>query len=350
MSVSHQCNPWTWRPSKVSWYQQLSHLISFWYPQEVLGLDRLGLLDRLTDAVSHQEDWVLHPCINPLTLPYEGQRLQRDFQLAIWIAAHTEDPLGVVHVPHTLWAWSPNGGEPILSGDYDLRELGAAVANHQWPCAIALDVWCDSIGFPFPESWAARADISDEEKQMLQGEIALFLRTICFAEDTLVDCMQWATSVTQVVIPLYRQGDNSFRSGSQDNLPGLIYADIGGGVELLEALVHESAHRHLFLAECDHPLVDPNHQGRYVSPLRPEPRPLRGILLAYHALAYICALYVDCIDKKINATAYCVQELSALQMKLEQAEQTLASNQQFLTDSGKKFFDLTREVACYGRS
>jgi HEXXH motif-containing protein len=61
----------------------------------------------------------------------------------------------------------------------------------------------------------------------------------------------------------------------------------------LESIVHESAHLHLYMALAQEPLIDPDHDGHYKSPLRPDPRPLRGILLAYHALAYIAALFAD---------------------------------------------------------
>jgi HEXXH motif-containing protein len=120
-------------------------------------------------------------------------------------------------------------------------------------------------------------------------------------------------------------------------------------VFVLEALVHESAHHHLCLAEMESLLVDPKHDGTYPSPLRPEPRPLRGILLAYHALAYICALYVEArACGFIPRDAY-RSEADDLQSKLDAAESTLCSSRQFLTESGDQFFSETMNVAAHGR-
>jgi HEXXH motif-containing protein len=133
-------------------------------------------------------------------------------------------------------------------------------------------------------------------------------------------------------------------------LPGVVTLDIDiDSVFLLEALVHESAYHHLFIEEAASPLVHPRHHGTYHSPLRPEPRPLRGILLAYHALAYICAFYTDAHINGLVPTGSYSAEIHDTVSKLAEAESTLMANRQFLTDRGNEFIDKTTDVVECGR-
>lgn len=346
-------HPWAWQPIKAPAYQKLKDLVIKWQPAEVLQLDSARLHSCLLEAAESQENWLLHPCIHPLTLQSQP-RIQSDFQLAIWIAAHVDAPLGRVYVPYPLWAWGLNGGKRVDSGFHVLQELGVGLANQPENCAIALDVWSDSIGFPFPDSlypdewcWAANETLSDQQQQRLQQEIVVFLNAMHLLTTRLPECADWVTSITQVVIPFHRQVGNSFKSSSNVGLPGVVFFDLHGGeMQILEALVHESAHLHFCVAEAGGLLVDPNHHGKYKSALRKEPRPLRGIYLAYHALAYMCALYTECLNRGI-ITGY-EEELQSLRAKRDESEHTLACNQQFLTECGIEFFEQTRQVSSYG--
>jgi HEXXH motif-containing protein len=151
--------------------------------------------------------------------------------------------------------------------------------------------------------------------------------------------------MTQVAVPLRRIQSRYSKSFSCRQLPGVVFLTIHDEVQVLEALVHETAHHYLFLAEMREPLVDPSHLSTYPSPLRSDPRPLLGVLLAYHALAYICAFYVDALRHSLTTSSRCEQELQSARKQLHEAEHTLVSSRRFFTDTGQEFLDLTMQVS-----
>jgi HEXXH motif-containing protein len=342
--------PWGWWPAQHAWFEALHERAAAWRPGEGAELDRDAIVHALLEAVDAQASWLVHPCVSALTWDLPERRLHRDVQLAIWEAAHVDAPLGALRLEDDMWLWAADGGRSVPRGTHDLADLAAHVREAEQPVSIALDVWCDSIGVALPGSWAEGDPPTSEQQDQLQREINLFLRTIGTADGAFPACMTWLAQVTRVAVPLVGAGDGTFRSGCEEAVPGLVYLDVAGGdLQIMEALVHESAHRHLFMAEMAGPLVDPEHTGRYLSPLRPDPRPLRGILLAYHALAYICALYADVAASRSTSSALLERELEALLPKLDGAEVTLGGAREHLTTAGSGFFDRTREVAAYGR-
>lgn len=336
---------WEWRPAKAAWYSRLQDGIASWTPHPSLSVDGSGLRQALADAVERGDDWLYHPCLNAITLEDADGRVQRDCQLAYWVAAHVPDCTGSIRFPRPLSLWSAAGSISVDEGTYALRSLIERSLTASWPYAITIDVWCHSIGFALPDSWAAsRPD--GKECLRLQSEVSKSIEIIDLAARKLDGCISWASDVTRVFIPLRSQGADFFRSGSNPNIAGLVFADqFGGFVQLMEALVHESAHLHLNVAEAEGPLVDPDHQGRYASPLRPEPRPLRGILLAYHAIAYICAFYDEVISAGMSEARTCLPELPRMQEKLAAAGEVLKQNSRHFTPAGLRFLERTAEVA-----
>jgi HEXXH motif-containing protein len=56
-------------------------------------------------------------------------------------------------------------------------------------------------------------------------------------------------------------------------------------LDMMAALLHETAHQLLFGLSLDQPVVENDVEERYASPLRPDPRPMDGI---FHA-TFVCA-------------------------------------------------------------
>jgi HEXXH motif-containing protein len=112
-------------------------------------------------------------------------------------------------------------------------------------------------------------------------------------------------------------------------------------------LVHETAHHLLYVTEAAGPLIDPEEGRLFTSPLRHDPRPLRGILLAYHALAFICAFYSDLEQSLIGKEIIDRTDVANLQRLTYEAESTLLSASSSLTSQGAIFFDRTREIVGY---
>jgi HEXXH motif-containing protein len=343
----------TWTPPAPvagAWYDALARAIGTWEPDPCLELDRGRIAARLTDACDGAEPWLYHPCASALTFASDG-RQQQDFQLAVWTAAHSTASLGAVSAPRVLWAWARDGGAPVPAGRHDLDAIAAPVAAATAPGLTALDVWCDSIGFAHRHSWAASPPADPEAAAALEAQIVRFLQVLDLGERVLGDCMRWVATVTSVVVPLRGAPDDEFRSVSSPDLPGLVALDVKpAAILVLEALVHESAHHHLYRAEAAGPLVDPAHTGAYRSPLRRDPRPLRGILLAYHALVYIGALYADALDVGALDDEIGSDDVDHLQTLRDDAAITLLANRRHLTDAGNELLDTTMEVADRGRA
>lgn len=287
---------------------------------------------------------MFHPCVAPLLDQASGRRLERDLQLALWVETHA-GPTGLkVRVPHDLEVWTPDGGTRVAAGTYGLAEAAAATQT-DWPWPLALDIWCQLLPSPAEDGWPQVRPLDDESAALLESDVRLFLRTIASGQRFLGPTLDWLTAVTSVVVP-QRARDGRWRSGSQVDLPGAVYTDLLAGMQILEGLVHESAHLHLFVAEAAEPLVQPGHNGRYPSPLRPDLRPLRGVLLAYHALAYICAFYTDAMNNDL-AASHASAVLPGNREKLAAAEHTLLEAQQYLTESGRQFLERTIQVGRY---
>ena len=82
------------------------------------------------------------------------------------------------------------------------------------------------------------------------------------------------------------------RSASYRESIGAIYITLHPNVmTLAEAVIHEFSHNKLHaLFELD-PVIENDAAARFASPVRPDPRPLRGVLLALHAFLPVARLY-----------------------------------------------------------
>lgn len=82
------------------------------------------------------------------------------------------------------------------------------------------------------------------------------------------------------------------RSASYRESIGAIYITLHPNVmTLAEAVIHEFSHNKLHaLFEID-PVIENDAAARFTSPVRPDPRPLRGVLLAVHAFLPVARLY-----------------------------------------------------------
>lgn len=93
--------------------------------------------------------------------------------------------------------------------------------------------------------------------------------------------------------------DQKHLSASYLEAMGLVYLTLHPNVmTLAEALVHEYQHNKLnLLLGLDAVLLN-GEEARYSSPVRPDPRPLRGVLLAVHAFQPIALMYERMIENK----------------------------------------------------
>jgi hypothetical protein len=338
-------NPWSTRSPAGGWFRAAREAAERWRPSPPFEALETTLQESLCIAARAEAPWLFHPSLNAITFPSNGRRLEREFVLAVWTATNKPNVSGQVDLPCPLVAWNRDGGSSIPSGTYDLGQLGVHARATEWPFRIALDVWCHSFGFPYVGSWAGvSAGERMERAGELEVDIRCFMRAMALLESHLPACSDWVSSVTQVAIPLCSDRTGFFHSTSSPDLPGVVLIDLfGGELQILEALVHETAHLHLYRHEAYGPLVAPGHTRTYGSPLRPEPRPLRGIFLAYHALAYICALYKD--GTQVGLVDHDDPDIPNLLAKMNDAEATLLTHKEFLTNNGRDLLAETTQVA-----
>ena len=269
----------------------------------------------------------------------------RDLTLAAWASAGTQTDLGTVELTEQVVLWSGAGDQVVDAGRHELSTLGALIAEPP-PVPLGLDLWCRATGVVTPGSWPAlpSSTIAEREPE-IEASIGRYLRTIAVLANRCPDLMSWITSATTVVRPLAPVPDVA-RSSHDPEIPGLIAADISSGPALtIELVVHETAHLHLRMAQAAANLVDPAHNGRYQSSLRADPRPLLGILLAYHALAYVCVALAEAARVGIIAPEVREATVTDLGRRRDDAREVLQSAHSYLTDAGVDFVLRTDHVA-----
>jgi HEXXH motif-containing protein len=249
-----------------------------------------------------------------------------------------------VELTEQVVLWSGAGDQTVDAGHHELSTLGALIAEPP-PVPLGLDLWCRTTGVVTPGSWSALPSSAIAEREPeIEASIGRYLRMIAVLADRCPDIMSWITSATTVVRPLVPVPDAA-RSSHDPQIPGLIEADISSGPALtIELLVHETAHRHLRHAQAAADLVDPAHQGRYRSSLRADPRPLLGILLAYHALAYVCVALAEAARANIIAPEVGEATVTDLRCLRDDAREVLQSARSHLTNAGADFVLRTDHV------
>lgn len=81
-------------------------------------------------------------------------------------------------------------------------------------------------------------------------------------------------------------------SASYREALGLVYLSLHPDpLTMTEAVVHEAQHQKLNAVLASDPLLENDPDERYPSPVRPDPRPIFGVLLAVHAFVPVAVLY-----------------------------------------------------------
>ncbi|MCA9705834.1 MAG: hypothetical protein KDK70_08305 [Myxococcales bacterium] len=102
--------------------------------------------------------------------------------------------------------------------------------------------------------------------------------------------------VLQRVVPVGWDA-HQHRSATVQEALGTVYLSLHPNpMTMVEALVHEVSHNKIAaLLELD-PVLHDAHVPIHASPVRPDPRPLHGVLLAVHAFLPVAALYAAMIE------------------------------------------------------
>ena len=116
---------------------------------------------------------------------------------------------------------------------------------------------------------------------------------------------------------------------------------------MAEAIVHEVSHNKLnALLEID-PIILNGRDERYVSPVRPDPRPIHGVLLAVHAFLPVARLYERMLEEG-DASAEVEHHLARVRKLNAQGAEVLFERGR-PTAIGRGVFDeIEREIARAG--
>ncbi|MBW2463576.1 MAG: hypothetical protein JRH11_18135 [Deltaproteobacteria bacterium] len=173
----------------------------------------------------------------------------------------------------SLWqAYVPVGEECHLAL-FDNNPLALDEA-HPDKDGNALDLGGRSV-----ESWVAALreafGLIEEHLPTLYGELALYI---------------------QQLVPV-GVDDHAHLSASYQEAIGTIYLSLHPRVmTMAEAVIHEFSHNKLnALFEVD-PVLENAFSPLFASPVRPDPRPLHGVLLAVHAFVPVARLYERMIE------------------------------------------------------
>ncbi|MFN8643475.1 MAG: HEXXH motif-containing putative peptide modification protein [Candidatus Binatia bacterium] len=135
--------------------------------------------------------------------------------------------------------------------------------------------------------------------------------------------------------------DHRHLSASYREAVGTVYLTLHPNVmTMTEAVIHEFQHNKLNVAAYSAEFLTNAFHPRYKSPVRPDPRPLWGILLAVHAFLPVAELYRRMRDggHAVAASAEFERRLYDIDLKNHEGMEMLRAHAQ-LTPSGRAMFD-----------
>lgn len=132
----------------------------------------------------------------------------------------------------------------------------------------------------------------------------------------------WIDHVLRYLAPI-RVNPGLLTSKSRYFEPGVLYIACIEQPELVaEMIVHEVSHQYLNIVQRLSPLDDGSDDTLYYSPFRLEPRPIKGIVTAYHAAGNMLLFFRECNKDSYDKNDYFLtaeQELVPQVLKLETA-------------------------------
>lgn len=149
-----------------------------------------------------------------------------------------------------------------------------------------------------------------------------------FAEMTLL--LRW-------VVPTGAHAERQLSASYREYVGALYLTLHPEPLSTAEALIHEFQHNKLNLCAQHYDLIENAYSPLYPSPIRPDPRPLMGVLLAAHAFVPVAELYRRLLALEPSA-APLTRRLSEVIAANDEALRTLGAHARF-TPAGEHVFD-----------
>lgn len=120
----------------------------------------------------------------------------------------------------------------------------------------------------------------------------------------------------QEIVPVGYDAERHYSASYQEAV-GMIYMTLHPNpLVMAEALIHEFQHNKLYLASYWDPVLNNAFHPLYGSPVRPDPRPLWGVLLALHAFLPVAAFY-----RRLRKAGHSVSRTPEFERRLAQIDE-----------------------------
>jgi len=175
------------------------------------------------------------------------------------------------------------------------------------------------------------------------------VRSVRQAEGVLGDiwpeALEWAETLIPAFVDLGTPPDNIRLSSSYESSSPVFLSRVENHFLHAEDMIHETQHQRLFLfAGSPHFKSWQDLRQVYVSPYRPDPRHLRGVIIGIHAFLAVNELRRRMIERK-QASQSVILQMAELHFENLFAFRTILEHEE-LSESGKGLFEqMARTIA-----
>lgn len=135
----------------------------------------------------------------------------------------------------------------------------------------------------------------------------------------------WVQRVVRYIIPTQSSHVKIIESGSSNRRPGVLNISFPAKpAACAEMLVHEASHQYLYLLERLGPVEDGSDPNLYFSPIKQCGRPIRAILLAFHAFANVLLFYRMCRESDLSDGGYWATQEAQLRPQVDELAKALS--------------------------
>lgn len=335
-------SPWNWRPSKDSWYERIEESSSDWNSGHLSKSLLSKVRTRINDEAVKKSAWLHHPFCSSLVAENTKKCFFNDAQFLAWLSFNCSDLDGTFEFEHPVKLWSLNGSTSPISKSSSSGELRELINGSQ-PSRCKVSKKDSKIEAPVML-------FNDAVEPAISQQVSDQLKCVLGSIPAIASWINESTILLDVIPEGYFPDapPSAYVSCSSPDLPGFIRVSAGGDIlTLLEMIAHETAHQYLFRFERRAPIIEHGDGGLHMSPLREAPRPLRGVILAMHACAYIAAAYTEAANASVDIFQGCEEERTRVMRLFEESREIVDSAYAELSASGREFVSLTDQVAEY---
>lgn len=270
------------------------------------------------------------------SVPQEKKIIQ-DISLILYLHHLEVISIETLDIPFDFRAFINNSTLELKAGTLDLSQIHITPIS----TSLSLDVCNYTLGQSNNQTWISRDDLTTEHAAKELNLVFKHYNELLTRLNKHDHWSKWTTHITSIIVPLY-SSNKGYISGSYKHTLASIGVEFSDSpIYNFKILVHESAHLYFHTAELFEELVTPNHSAEYWSPVKLCPRPLRMVLLAYHALVFMGQLLNDL--ELINPIY--IEELNEYKKRIIKSRDILEKTRLYLTDNGKFILDLTNKEA-----